>query len=476
MTKKERLKYNLIGDRKFYRHVIAVLVPIIIQNTVTNVVSLIDNVMVGKVGTLEMSAVAIVNQLLFVFYLCVFGGLAGAGIFVSQYAGAEDNRGITDCVRMKLYIAAVMLAAAFLIFLLFPEQLLNLYLAEDTKPEDAQAVLSFGMDYLRIMLIGIAPFALSQVYESTLRELGETKVPMFASVAAIVVNLVFNYILIFGNEGLPFLPFAPMGVSGAAIATVMSRFTECLIIVLFVHIKKKRFTFIKEVYRSFQVPKDLFRSIIQKGMPLLLNEFLWSAGMAVLMQCYSVRGLAVVGASNIATTANNIFNVVFISMGNAIAIIVGQHLGANKIEKAKNTVWRLLALSVATCAVMGTLMAVCAPFIPMIYETTDEVRSMATGFLFVVAGMMPFYAFAHGCYFTLRSGGKTFITMLFDCIYTWVIVIPFAFLMTRATAMPIIPLYLAVQSLDIIKCIMGFVYIKKGIWIQNIVKNETHER
>lgn len=467
---KEKLKYNLIGDKKFYKTVIAVLLPIIIQNTVTNAVNLVDNIMVGQVGTLQMSAVTIVNQLLFVFTLCIFGGLSGAGIFVSQYAGAKNSEGITNCFRMKIYIAIAMTAIAFFVFLVFPDALLSAYLAKDTKPEDISAVMTYGSDYLKLMLIGLAPFAVAQVYESTLREIGETKAPMAASVSAIIVNLVFNYILIFGNEGLPVLPFEPMGVRGAAIATVLSRFVELAVIVIYVHAKKSRFGFIITVYKSLRVPKALLSAILRKGMPLLFNEFLWSSGMAMLTQCYSVRGLDVVAALNIALTANNIFNVVFMSMGNAIAIIVGKQLGANQIEKAKTGVWRLLALSVATCAVMGTLLAVCAPFIPMIYNTTTAVRSMATGFLFVVAGMMPFYAFAHGCYFTLRSGGKTLITMLFDCVYTWVIVMPAAFLLAHYTAVPIIPLYLLVQMFDIVKCIIGFVLIKKGIWINNIVE------
>lgn len=467
---KESLKNNLIGDKSFYARVVTILVPIIIQNTVTNVVSLVDNVMVGRVGTLQMSAVAIVNQLLFVFYLCIFGGLAGAGIFAAQFAGADDNKGVMHCFRMKIYIAAAMLAVAFVVFLLFPEKLVEMYLAEDSTPADAAATLGYGIDYLKIMLIGIAPFAVSQVYGSTLREVGETKLPMLASIAAICVNLVFNYILIFGNQGLKFLPFEPMGVSGAAIATVMSRFVEMFIILIFVHIKHARFKFIEGVYSSPKIPKQLSASILRRGLPLLLNEFLWSSGMAILLQCYSVRGLDVVAASNIATTANNLFNVVFISMGNAIAIIVGQQLGANEIEKAKTTVWRLLALSVATCAVMGTLLFLCSGLIPKIYNTTDEVRNMATGFLHIVALMMPFYAFAHGCYFTLRSGGKTFITMLFDCVYTWVVAIPLAFCLAHFTAMPIIPLYACVQMLDIIKCVIGFIFIKKGIWIHNIVE------
>ncbi len=469
MADHRSLRSNLIGDRRFYARVVAVLLPIIIQNTVTNVVSLLDNVMVGRVGTLPMSAVAIVNQLMFVFNLCMFGGLAGAGIFAAQFAGAKDDAGVRHCFRIKLYFGAAMLALALAVFLLVPERLIAMYLADGTDPADAALTMGHALRYLRIMLIGLLPFTVSQLYGSTLRELGETKLPMIASLAAICVNMTFNYVLIFGSDGLPFLPFGPLGVSGAAIATVLSRFVEAAVIVSFVHVRRARFAFIQGAYRSPRVPKRLCIEVARKGTPLLLNEFLWSTGMALLMQCYSVRGLDVVAASNISSTVQNLFNVAFLSMGNAISILVGQHLGANELETAKTTVWRLLTLSVAISLVLGAAMLLIAPFIPLVYNTTDQVRAMATDLLRIVAVMTPFYTFSSGCYFTLRAGGKTLITMFFDCIFTWCCPLAAAFVLTRFTSMPIIPLYACVQSLDAIKCAIGFVLIKKGVWINNIV-------
>lgn len=468
--KLQKLKNNLIGDRPFYGRVVAILLPIVIQNTVTNVVSLLDNLMVGAVGNLEMSAVSVVNQLLFIFYLCVFGGLAGAGIFAAQYAGAGDDEGIRGCFRIKLYTALLMVVLALGVFLIIPKPLISMYIAEGTSPEEAAATLTFGREYLFVMLFGLLPFGISQVYGSTLRELGETKAPMIASVSAILVNLVFNYILIFGNSGLCFLPFEGMGVVGAAIATVMSRFAEMAIIVTYVHLSGKRFSFIKGVYRTLKVPVDLFVNVLKKGSPLLVNEFFWSLGMAMLSQCYSLRGLEVVAATNISTTANNLFNVVFLSMGNAIAIMAGQHLGAGESEKAKTTVWRLLSLSIATCVVMGGALAILAPHIPYLFsKTTPEIRDIATGLLFVVAGLMPFFAFSHGCYFALRSGGKTIITLIFDCGFTWGVSFPLAFCLSRFTGMDIIPMYLCVQSLETVKAVIGFILVKKGVWINNMV-------
>ncbi len=464
---KMKLKSNLIGTKDFYRRVFAIVVPMIIQNTITNVVSLLDNVMVGRVGTLQMSAVTIVNQLMFIFYLCIFGGMAGAGIFSTQYAGANDNNGIRHCMRMKAIVGILMTGIALGVFLVFKEPLIKMYIAENTLPEDAAATIKYALDYMNVMLVGLLPFAIMQVYASTLREVGETKLPMIASISAILVNLVFNYLLIFGKFGFPKLE-----VVGAAIATVLSRFVEVGIIIVVATIKRKKFPFIIGVFKSLYIPWNLAKQITTKGMPLLVNEFLWSSSMAVLLQCYSVRGIEVLSAVNISNTVNNLFNVVFLTMGNAVAIIVGQHLGANRIEEAKKSVWQLLALSVGCCMVMGGIMACLAPFIPHIYKTEPEVKQMATYFLFVVAALMPIFAFAHNCYFTLRSGGRTLITFLFDSAFSWAIVVPIAFILSKYTSLPVVPLYLSVQSLDIIKCIIGFFMVKKGMWIRNIIDTD----
>ena len=459
-----RLRERMFGDRDFYAQVVAVVVPIIIQNTVSNVVSLMDNVMVGRVGTLQMSAVAIVNQLLFVFNLCIFGGLAGAGIFATQYAGAHDDKGVRDCFRVKWMIALSMLACALVVLIAFPKRLIGMYLAQETAQADAAATLGFGMDYLTVMLWGLLPFGVSQVYASTLREVGETRLPMFASVAAILVNLVFNYFLIFGKCGFP-----ELGVTGAAIATVLSRYVETAVIMVYTHMKSHYFGFIRGAYRSLRVPKPLMISILRRGTPLLVNEFLWSSGMAVLLQCYSVRGLDVVAACNIATTVSNLFKVVFLSMGNAVAIMVGQALGANDIERAKNCTWRLMTLSVGSNLIMATLLALFAPAIPNIYNTEPHVRQIATQLIYVVAVMMPAYSFSHCCYFTLRSGGKTIITFLFDSVFTWCVNVPAAWLLAYKTGLGIVPLYFGVQALEMVKVVVGFVLVKKGVWIHNIV-------
>ncbi len=460
-----KLSKDIIGSKEFYAKIIAITVPIIIQNAVTHIVNLLDNVMVGRIGTLEMSAVAIVNQLLFDFSLCIFGGMAGIGIFATQYAGAKDNDGVRHCFRAKIVLGAVLLVLAFTIFLIFPKQLISIYLAEGTLPADVSATISFALTYLKIMLIGLIPFTVSQIYATTLRETGETRMPMIASVAAIVVNVIFNYFLIFGKFGFPRL-----GVAGAAIATALSRFVETTILIIAVRVKREKYPFMKGALKSLYVPKQLTRGVITKGLPLLVNEALWSIGMAMLLQSYSVRGLQVVAAANIANTANTLFSVVYLSMGSAIAIVVGQNLGANEIKEASRNAWRLIILSSLTCLVMGSLLALLAPYIPQMYNTEQEVRGFATSFLYVVASIMPIEAFAHACYFTIRSGGRTGITFAFDSLFTWGVSVPAAIILANFTNVPIVLLFFIVKFLDAIKCVVGAILVKKGIWIKNIIK------
>ncbi len=440
------------------------MTPILIQNIITNFVSLLDNIMVGQVGTEPMSGVAIVNQLIFVFNLCIFGGLSGAGIFTAQFYGKNDRQGLRDTFRIKLYISAISIAVFLLLFFVKGSSLISLFLHKGQEQLDLDATLGYGIRYLHVMLIQMIPFALSQVYASTLRETGETVVPMKAGVAAVVVNLLFNYLLIFGKMGFP-----AMGVTGAAIATVIARFTECLIVVFWTHAHHARNPFMKEVYRSPKVPVRLVKQVTVMGTPLLVNELLWSAGMTTLNQCYSVRGLEVVSALNISTTVADLFFCAFLAMGTTVSIMVGQLLGAGKLEQAVDENRKLIAFAVALSALVGALMAALAPLIPRIYHTTDRVKDLAASLLIVSAAMMPINAFINSSYFTLRSGGKTLITFFFDCVMLWGINIPLAFFLSRYTSIPVVNMYILVEGVNLIKLAVGFWLVKSKRWVNNLV-------
>lgn len=420
--------------------------------------------MIGRVGTEPMSGVAIVNQLIFVYNLCLFGGVSGAGIFTAQYFGQKNQEGIRQTVRFKIWIVTAITLFTTVLFLLAGDQLIRLYLQGDGTAESAAATLHYGKQYLWIMLGGLLPFMMVQVYSSTLRECGQTMLPMKAGIVAVCINLTLNYILIYGKFGAPAL-----GVQGAAIATVVSRYAEAAIILIYTHRHKELNPFVENLYSTLKVPGNLAQKILIKGMPLLLNETLWAAGMAMLSQCYSVRGLNVIAAQNISNTIGNVFNIVFIALGDSVAIIVGQLLGAGRMAEARDQDNKLIAFSVFCCTCVALVMLVLAPYFPMLYNTGADVRELAKYFIMITAVFMPQNAFLHASYFTLRSGGKTIVTFLFDSVFIWCVSVTIAFTLSRFTALPVTAVFILVQVGDIIKCIIGFVLVKKGVWLQNIV-------
>ena len=456
--------HRYIGDRAFYRRCFGVAVPIIVQNGITNFVSMLDNIMVGQVGTMPMSGVSIVNGLIFVFNLCIFGASSGAGIFTAQFFGSRDNEGVRHTFRFKFLICCIISLLGIALFLLGDEFLIGLYLTGEGDPAEAAQVLQYGLQYLHVMLWGFLPFALTNTYASTLKETGNTFVPMVAGITATLVNLVGNYVLIFGHFGAP-----AMGVRGAALATVISRFVELAIVAGWTHCNTVKNPFIAGAYRSFYLPGKLLKLIVLKGMPLLINEALWSSGMAILNQCYSTCGLDVVPAQNISSTLFQLGSVVFLSMGNAVGIIMGQMLGAGNSEsEVRDANRKLLALSVTSGVVFGCLIASISGLFPLLYNTTEEVRQLAQWLICISAIMMPFNSYTNATYFTLRSGGQTLVTFLFDSCFVWSICIPLAFCLSRFTAMSIIPLYAICQGTDLIKCLIGAAMLKQGKWIQNL--------
>ena len=455
---------NLRSNRDLFRRFLMVAIPIIIQNAITNFVSMLDNIMVGQVGSLPMSGVSIVNNMMFVYSLCIFGASSGAGIFTAQFFGSNDHEGIRHTFRFKLLICTALSLIGVVIFTTFDTQLISLYLQGEGSPEDAAEILRHGLDYLYMTFWGFIPFALSNAYSSTLRETGQTTVPMVAGITAVFVNLILNYVLIFGHFGAP-----AMGVAGAALATAISRYVELSIVVTWTHKHKQICQFIQGAYRSLYIPRTLLKQITAKGMPLLLNEALWSGGMAFLNQCYSTCGLDVVPALNISSTIFNLASVAFIAGGSSVGILMGQMLGAgNSVEQIRDNNRKLVSANVVIGTVFALLLASVAGVFPKIYNATDSIRHTATQLILVCAITMPLHSYLNATYFTLRSGGKTLITFVFDSGYLWCCSIPVAFVLSRFTDLPILPLYAICQSMDIIKCLIGARMLKSGSWIQNL--------
>ena len=457
---------KLIGTKEFYRTVALLALPLLLQNAVSTFVNLLDNLMVGRIGTESMSGVSIVNQILFVYNLCLFGGCGGASIFAAQFHGRRDTQGVRHALRFNLLLSAGFFLAGSAVLVLWGERFIGAFLHDAGGAGDLAATLSEGRAYLNIMLWGLFPFALTNAYVSILRVTGDNRLPMRASVVSILVNLVFNYLLIYGKLGFPV-----MGVRGAAWATVLARYVELGLILLGTHGKKEPPEFVRGLYARLGLPRKLAGEIFKKSLPLLVNEMFWSMGMTILTQCYSYRGLEAVAALNIANTATNFFNTVLFTMGNIVGIILGNLLGAEEYDRARRESGQLIFLSAASSAAVGAVMLLTASWIPRLYRTEPSIMALATGLLIIMAFSMPNHAIGMCSYWTLRAGGRTYITMAFDSGFTWAVSVPLAFALIHYTALGLLWVYLLVMLADLIKLAVGLILVHKGIWVRNLVKS-----
>ena len=442
------------------------LIPIVVQQFITNFVSLLDNIMVGQLGTESISAASIANSVQLVFMLAVFGGLSGFSIFGAQFYGKGDTDGVRNTFRVKILFCILCTAAGILIYRFFGQSFIHAFLLGESNGGDMALALREGTAYLMIMLWGLLPFAFVQAYAGTLREAGETVVPMAAGICAILTNLFLNWVLIFGKLGAPAL-----GVRGAAIATVISRYVELLVVLVYAYTHLDRYPFIRGALPGLKVPMALVRRMAPVAAPLLVNEILWSLAMTFINQLYSSRGLNAVAALNINGTAWNLFCVIMFAMGTAISIMVGQRLGAGRIDEARDVDRKLLFLTVSLHVLIGAGMILASPYIPRLYNVIPEVRTL-TSRLLVVAGLsLPIHSFAHATYFTIRSGGRTVITFLFDAVYTWAVTVLLAFCLCRFTNLEIVKIYFCVQFIDVIKVVLGLLMLRSDFWARNVVSD-----
>ena len=434
---------KFIGSKGFYKMVLSMAVPMILQMAVTNLVSLIDNIMVGRLGTEPMSGVSIINQFVFVFNVTVFGAVAGPSIFGAQFFGKGDHEGQKYTFRFRLLVCGFIIVAASVICLCLGAPLISLFISRESEA-----------------------FGIGQAYSSVIRECGYTKAPMAAAMSAVGINVLLDYCLIFGKFGMP-----ELGVKGAAWATVIAKTFEALVVIVWAHTHPQKNRYITGLFRGFHISAKLMSDITKKGIPMLVNEFLWSLGMSVVMQCYSVRSTDVVAARNISSTMTNLFSSVYIQMGACIAIIVGARLGASKLAEARDLDNKLLFFAVAAASIVGLATLPLAPVFPKLYNTEDSVRSLAAYMIMIQALAMPLWSYTNACYFTLRSGGKTGITFLFDFGFTWLLMIPLAAVLAYCTDLDIRIIFAVVTFSEVVKVTIGYFMVRSNVWVKNIVND-----
>lgn len=454
---------SFIGDRHFYKRLFAISLPIVLQQLLTSSLQLIDNLMVGDLGELAIGSVSVVNQLYFVIILITFGALGGAGIYTAQYFGSKEEEKLKQTFRFKLIVALLLVILSIVVFSVLGEYLIGFF-------TENQVTIAGGMDYLNIVKWSMLPWAFSIAISTTFREIGTTKPLLWITLGAIITNTVLNYLLIFGNFGFPNL-----GIEGAAYATLASRVVEFLL--MFVLLIKKGKIFNTKIKDVFKIDGLILKAIIIMALPLLLNEFFWSMGQTMFLQSYSTRGDSALAAMNITNAISQLVFVTFGGIGTGIAVMVGNTLGMNQLEVAKDNAKKVIAFAVAFAFVTGMMLFILSFFILDLYDITETTKRIAANNIRINAIFIPVYSFNVSMYFTLRAGGDTRSTMMMDSGYMWVVQVPLIFVLARVTNLNVIMLFLIVQMLELPKSVFALSRYKKENWVRNLaIENQENAK
>ncbi len=444
-----------IGNKAFYKMVFFVTLPLVLQQVLINVVNLADNVMVGQLTQNEMNGVYISSQIFFVCTLGLFGAIEGSSIFFAQYFGGNDEKHMRFAFKFKCIASIIIAVILFAILTFFLEPLAGLF-------SDAELEIEVCKQYINILKFTLFPLALSNVLSSSFREVKKTSIPMWASALALIFNISLNYALIFGNFGCK-----ELRVEGAAIATLIARLFEFAFLLFTTYFL--RMSYIKKLFSKEEVESGIIKRFIRCSIPLFFNELLWSTGQMIISVALCTRGGNARNALSIATTVNNLFYIGALSLGNAIAIIVGNTLGSGNIEKAKIEARQLIALAIMVAIFFGLALIGVAPLITMAYNVTKEVRVLAINAMRIYGSLMWIFAINCSCFYVIRAGGNTKIVLAFDSVFGWVIQVPVALLFAFLTNASFEILFFIIYFVEIIKLITGLTMVHKNKWAKNIM-------
>lgn len=445
---------KLIGTKAFYKEAIMIALPIMLQQFVTSFVNLIDNVMIGSVGASALTSITVANKYYMVFNSTLFGFCGAAGIFIAQYFGAKNNKRCQDVFNINMLVD-IFAAVFFMIFAgLCPTFILGLF----TKTPE---IMSLGLDYLGVIKYSYIPMAISFTVVMALRAVAINAIQLKVGLVTVATNTFLNYCLIYGNFGFPTL-----GVKGAAIATLIARIVE-MVIYLVVLFRKKHF-FGWDFRGMLHFDWKLFKSMLNKAIPLTLNEILFSVGMAMIFKSYMRVDEYLVAGITVVDTVINIFFIIFGGLSSAVSILIGKRLGANELEEAKDNAYKLIAFGVMVAAAMGVILYIVAAYIPSIYNLDDSINEVITTLLRIKAFLLPVYVINVCAFFTLRAGGDARSTLMMDSGFLWGVSVLVSTILSLYTPIGLVTLFVVVESLDIIKLLVATYYLKKGTWIRNL--------
>ena len=446
---------KFICDKPFMKAVLAVAIPMMLQQVIASSVNLVDNLMVGQLGDAAIGAVAAVNRYYMIALYGTNGLTAAASVFIAQYYGAQKPEKMKESFRFMLIVALGIMCLFCFLGIGLSRPILQFFTSDE-------AVIQSGIAYIRIAAVSFLPTALTLSIYSSVRAVGETKLPLICSSAAVATNTFLNWCLIFGNLGFP-----KLGVAGAAIATLIARCVELGLAMT--GLFRGSFGFKTVLSDLLKIPADIARRIITKAAPLMLNEILWSAGMAALFKFYSSRGSQIMSGYSIASTIGDIFFTLFAGMAAASTVFISQPLGANKLDEARKHGYWLLGFSVLLSFFFAALMYASTFAVPYLYsQISTYAKQVTVRFLTVESLMFWLYMATCQCYFILRSGGDMKHTLIMDSCFMWAVNIPVVFILTYYTKLPYLTVYICGQLTDVIKLFFAYHLVSKEKWVVNL--------
>lgn len=448
---------NIVEDKRFIRKTIAIAIPIALQALLNTTLNLVDTLMIGQLGQTTIAAVGLANKVFFVFTLLLFGIVSGSSILTAQYWGKKDIKNIRRVLGMSLLIGLSGSIIFVLAGLFCPEFVMSIF----TPSENT---IKIGAAYLCIVAISYPLTAITNCYISLLRAVNQVKAPVVISIISILVNVIFNYALIFGHFGAPAL-----GVQGAAIATLIARTVECTCILLVVYSQKGSAA--AKLKELIHFDKEFIKMYLITVSPVIANEFMWGLGVAMYSLVYGRMGDEAVAAITITQNVEQITVVIFQGISAATAVILGNELGANKLEKAETHAKYFIILQFIFTLVMGIICFFIRVPLITLFSVTDAVASDISKCLIVFILYLPFRMFnLVNIVGILRSGGDTKAALMLDVTGVWCVGIPFAYIGGILLGLPIYWVYAMVTFEEAYKFVLGIRRYKQKKWLRNIVE------
>lgn len=449
-------------DKRFYRLLFSIALPIAVQNLITFMVSMVDTLMVGALGEIQLSAVSIANNLFFVLTILMFGLAGGSNIMISQYWGKGNVKTIHKILAI-MYRVCLLITGIFIFIALFlPKYFMGIFTTD-------KAVIDFGASYLRIVCIGYLFYSITNCTIMMLRSVKTVSISIIVYTASLVVNSILNWILIFGNLGAP-----ELGIRGAAIATVCARITEFSIVLVFMFIYERKICL--KIEHLLKLDKEILKDYVGLCTPVLCNELLWAIGASMISVIVGRMGTEVVAANSINGVAHQFVTVFIFGMSNATAVIIGNTIGEGKKEKAKEYAYSIGVFSVVMGCISGLMILLIKPFVVNFYNVSYSTKLIAMEIMTVTSGIIVFQSLASNFMMgVLRGGGDAKFVLINDLIFMWLVAIPGGFFVAFVLELPVALVFLVIKCDEILKSLTSVYRVISGKWVNDVTKDYEFE-